>query len=305
VVSWLSNIAFIIAQIAVIFPTRSTARGLIYAMVIILISEYLQLFFWLQTTQVGRFISAMVTIINKDIKGFMVVLVVIHLAFTACFHILMAKTKTVERWPAISWIIYELSVGTGEFFKEEMASILKESEDGYLKTLIYLTYIAYISLMLLVIMNLVIAVMSETTDNISLEMKSREKLLKLSSISLIARRLSAARVLTCNLCLCKQNYTIGGETGEEVKLFGLNNMNHSKDLKEYYNKMYYFCALEEESIEIEKDGKALREEKSKEDEMLEILRSMKSDKDRKAPMEDGRLEMLQSINEKIDTIRVE
>merc|ERR1719233_2296540 len=86
--------------------------------------------------------------------------------------------------------------------------------DPYRRTLAYLTYVAYITLMLVVIMNLLIAVMSETTDTLSSEMVSREKRLKLSSISLIARRIHTIRIFAC--CCIKRINTIGGERNLEI-----------------------------------------------------------------------------------------
>jgi len=276
-----SNITFIIAQSFVFDSTRTKNRCLIYLMIFILLIEYLQLFLWLQTnSHVGRFISAMVHILNKDVVGFMVVILVMLLAFSACFMVLMENQYNMEQWSAMFWIVYELSAGTGEFFKDKMDSIFLENDgskndniDPYLKFIIFLTYVAYITFMLVVVLNLLIAVMSETTGKISSEMQFREKRLKLSSISIITRRLKALSVITRKKC---EINTIGGMTVSEFKL--RKHEHFSPALKEYYEKLYYCCALEEESIEIDKDGKVETknvEQKLKEDERSLMARNSK------------------------------
>lgn len=66
-------------------------------MVAILVIEYLQLLLWLQTSRlVGRFIAAMVTIIYKDVKGFLIVFLVILIAFVASFVITMEYEEDVN-----------------------------------------------------------------------------------------------------------------------------------------------------------------------------------------------------------------
>jgi len=244
-------------------------------MVFIILMEYLQLFLWLQAnTEVGRFIAAMVMIISKDVKAFMVILVVIIMAFSACFIILLSESKFNFQgsWISLSWMIFELTLGTGEFFTDELSDVLVDSFDGWRRTLITIIFALYIWLMLVVMMNLLIAVMSKTTHTISTEMPFREKRLKLSSVSLIARRLRLWQFLLCccrktaktselRKCFCKM--TAGGEQGEEVGLPDLQKVNG--DLQEYYNGIYYLCTLEKE-IEVEK---------SKEDKMYEILLLMK------------------------------
>jgi len=201
-----SNVAFCVAQLLVLKHTNSTARAIIYLMVPILLIEYLQLLLWLQTNkQVGRFIAAMVTILSKDVMGFMVVLIVIIFAFAACFIVLLERSKTRGWWAYLCWMMYELTVGTGEFFQEEIEAIVGVEEeetatldvDKYRRTLILIMYALYLWLMVVVIMNLLIAVMSQTTEAMRAEMPFRERQLKLSSVSLVARKLRAHHKLLC------------------------------------------------------------------------------------------------------------
>merc|ERR1719233_853119 len=55
----------------------------------------------------------------------------------------------------------------------------------------YVLYIIYISITLVILMNLLIAVMSETAISLAKQMHNRELSLKLSSVSLVSRRLRA------------------------------------------------------------------------------------------------------------------
>jgi len=208
-----SNVAFCVAQLLVLWDSKGTARAFTYLMAPILLIEYLQLLLWLQTNrQVGRFIAAMVTILSKDVMGFMVVLLVIILAYAACFIVLLERSKTEEKWAYLCWMIYELTAGTGEFFKEELDIIVeidddssdeggRNSIDKYRRTLILITYASYLFLMVVVIMNLLIAVMSQTTESMRAEMPFREKQLKLSSVSLVGRKLRAHHKI---LCICRK-----------------------------------------------------------------------------------------------------
>jgi len=299
-ISWLSNIGIMLAQICGIHDSETSARILLWVMVVILVIEYLMLFLWLQTFKlVGRFIAAMVTIIYKDVKGFLIVFMVILTAFVACFIIIMEHGgknlwgKIIE----IFWLIYELSVGTGEFFAEEIGDYWTDA-DVYLRTLVYVTYMLYLTLMLVLIMNLLIAVMSGTVDLLSSDMNARQMSLKLSSISLISRKLRALSFLTCNWFSSAR--IIAGQPGEDMKLeiredahkrirtmqeslkseFRLKLLesaaNKQHELKDYYDSMYYQFNLEKEPFgEDGKQKKIKVEEKTKEEETLEIMQMIK------------------------------
>jgi len=297
-ISWLSNIGIMLAQICGIHESETSARILLWVMVVILVIEYLRLFLWLQTFKlVGRFIAAMVTIIYKDVKGFLIVFMVILTAFVACFIIIVEHDGT-NLWGKIMqifWFIYELSVGTGEFLAEEMGDF--KDTDVYLRTLVYVTYMLYLTLMLVLIMNLLIAVMSGTVDLLSSDMNARQMSLKLSSISLISRKLRALSFLTCNWFSSAR--IIAGQPGEgmklqiredahkrirtmqeslksEFRLKLLESGNKQHELKDYYDSMYYQFNLEKEPFG--KDGKQKKikiEEKTKEEETLEIMQMIK------------------------------
>merc|ERR1719317_562951 len=98
-ISYLSNIGFIIAQVSFIFSGIVAARVLLITMIFIIICEYAQLFLWLQTwNQVGRFISAFVNILQKDLIGFAVVFLTVQLVFCICFILLSEEDNVSHNW---------------------------------------------------------------------------------------------------------------------------------------------------------------------------------------------------------------
>jgi len=293
--SWLSNVGFIVAQVMALMETQSAARGLLIMMILILICEYVQLFLWFQTyDQVGRFISSVVNILYKDVFGFGVVFLIILLSFTACFLLLGEAAEVNYKWLTVFYIIYELSVGTGEWFKDTVDDMTSEDldMDNFRKALLFIVYMIYITAVLVILMNLLIAVMSETAISLAKHMKTRELSLKLSSVSLVSRRVRAAVDVAQFFCRCIfsdkcNDYCIGGQSGVDMKILeGRLNINEdvARKIKEsiyaeipavseqsitrassetgseitlenYYNRMHYWTILEHEAMDIDKDGK--------------------------------------------------
>merc|ERR1719317_94839 len=87
--------------------------------------------------------------------------------------------------------------------------------------MIYILYGIYIAVVLVILLNLLIAVMSETAISLSKQMENRARSLKLSSVSIVSRRLRAIQDIERYLCRRSENvsnYTIGGRTGEELNI---------------------------------------------------------------------------------------
>jgi len=295
-VSLMSNLGFIVAQGAAICGGIYAARILLISIIIIMICEYLMLFLWLQTNQkVGRFLLTVVIILERDIFGFAVVFVIVQLVFTICFLVLAKEHDGMHKWFRAYFIWYELSIGSGEWFKEKVDDIeylTEEDEDedidSYRRILLYITYMLYISITLVVLMNLLIAIMSETASNLTKQMALWGNNIKLSSVSLISRRLRATSStwrffgLRC-FCLSdqKQTLTFGGQTGKQTKIiegrlkirkdimryvrlstwiFGAERDMGPIDLVDYFNKMRYWTVLEHEALNIKRDGRKTKTE---------------------------------------------
>jgi len=310
-ISYLSNTGFIIAQVAFLLNGISAARVLLISMIFIMICEYAQLFLWLQTwSQVGRFISAFVNILRKDLIGFAIVFLIVQLVFSICF-LLLSEEDNVHNWWIAFFIFYELSIGTGEWFKENLDAIEKfvvyndsvvcdpnyddtvDNDflpiDPYRKAYLYFIYMIHICINLVILMNLLIAVMSETASSFAKELRRLEQSLKLSAVSLVSRRLRTYTSIAKIVFRCKSfsdkcdDYTIGFATAEDSKLFAgrfpicddtlfkvrqksleiFPQINSDRlSTKEYFNKMRWWTVLEHEPMEYGGDTKKSSEQKS-------------------------------------------
>jgi len=225
IINWLSNGWFIIGQTAAIFPGIWAARVVLMSIIFIFIFEYAQLLLWCQThKKVGRFLSSVVNILNRDIIGFAVVFVTVQVAFAFCFLLLEEVDVVGQRWARAFFIFYELSVGTGEWYKARLDELEIEyvGMDPFRKALLYLGYIIYISITLVILMNLLIAVMTETASSMTSQMRFRNLNLKLSSVALVSRRLRAAGTVAgffgIGCCCSLDRYTVGGETGKTIQI---------------------------------------------------------------------------------------
>jgi len=196
------------------------------SIIFIFIFEYAQLLLWCQThKKVGRFLSSVVNILSRDITGFAVVFVTVQVAFAFCFLLLEEVDDVSQRWSMAFFIFYELSVGTGEWYKARVDELEENvGMDPFRKALLYLGYIIYISITLVILMNLLIAVMTETASSLRSQMRFRNTYLKLSSVALVSRRLRAAGTVAgwfgLGRCCFHDRYTVGGETGKSIQILG-------------------------------------------------------------------------------------
>jgi len=291
----ISDICFVVAQGAAISGGIVAARALLISMIFVMICEYVLLFLWLQTTRkVSRFLITVVNILRRDIIGFAIMFVVVQVVFSFCFLLLAEEEDVSQKWWRAFFIWYELSVGTGEWFKDELDDMTDvddmAEDDGNMmdsgrKALLYLTYLIYISITIVILINLLIAVMSETASSLRKQMAGWERIVKLSSVSMLSRRwranVSIARALGIR-CSCfmekSRTCTIGGKTGEETKIFdGRRNMreNESRQLQrdislhfgqeesemtvaEHFSNMRYWTVLEHEPIDTDKGRKFMK-----------------------------------------------
>jgi len=298
VIGYLSNICFIIAQGAAFFSGIHAARFLLISMIFIMFCEYVQLLLWLQTwSQVGRFISAVWNILQKDFIGFAIVFLIEQLVFCICFLLLAEEDDADHHWWRTFFIFYELSVGTGEWFKDKFDSIetLVESDsfvwdpdytadDDFLemdpcrKALLYIMYMIHICITLVILMNLLIAIMSETATSVAKEMHKLEKSLKLSSISLVSRRLRALTTVAHffgfrRMWFGHADNTIAGATVKDYDLFEGRlaikektaseiqkrikkeyHIDHSFQMKDYFDNMRWWTVFEHERTDQGEDS---------------------------------------------------
>merc|ERR1719419_653886 len=286
-ISWVSNICFCVAQGAALIRGKMSARALLISMIFIMICEYVLLFLWLQAhRKIGRFLLSVVIILETDIFGFVVVFMIVQLVFTICFLFLSDEGDIIHNWSRAFFLWFELSVGSGEWFKEKLDTIEEYGEvdfiDPYRRALLYFTYLLYISITLVIFMNLLIAIMSETAFTLTKQMELLGNL-KLSSVSLISRRFRAwssishfFRSRTFCSSETSQTVAIGGRTEESTKIiFGRLKINKVKSstvrnctnffepvqyykkevsLYDYFSQMRYWTVVEHEALNIDKNG---------------------------------------------------
>jgi len=95
-------------------------------------------------------------------------------------------------------MIFELGVGTGEFYFQEYDKHIHEEKEGgvgeYKRYFTFILFGLYILIMVLVMLNLLIAVMSETAINMLGEtFDLRQRMMGASSIMMVERRLVTIR----------------------------------------------------------------------------------------------------------------
>jgi len=165
------------------------------------------------------------------------------------------------------------------------------------KALLYIMYMIHICITLVILMNLLIAIMSETATSVAKEMHRLEQSIKLSSISLVSRRL---RALTRVAHFCRfrcmwfghADHTIGGRTVKDYDLFEgrlvikeetarkiqertkeVYYIDRSIPMKEYYDKMRWQTVLEYEPTDQGEDSLRLRTVLSKSSFFVEEFKS--------------------------------
>jgi len=148
-------------------------------------------------------------------------------------------------------------------------------------------YTLYIAITVVVFMNLLIAVMSETAVSVAKDMKLWEENLKLSSVSLVSRRLRAVIAIVRffgirRICCCRINdsFTIGGQTGTDADIIKgrlklptesdtvEHNSEEDCDITSYYADMRYSFVLEHEELDVDRNGIKIQKPKPRPD--LEI-----------------------------------
>jgi len=296
-ISLISDICFVVAQGAAMSDGILAARALLIAMIFIMICEYVLLFLWLQTNRkVSRFLVSIVNILGRDIVGFAAVFLIVQVVFSICFLLLAEKEDESHKMWRSFFIFYELTVGTGEFFKDALDEMAVDNDDvdnddgntmdSCRMALLLITYLLYISITLVILINLLIAVMTETTSSLTKQMKGWERNVKLSSVSMLSRRWlagsSIARSLgiRCSWFIEKiQNYTIGGKTGTRIKILEgrikireweslslqetlsvyMTPEESEITLTDYYSNMRYWTVLEHEAMDICEDAKLTKQ----------------------------------------------
>lgn len=164
--------------------------------------------------------------------------------------------------------------------------------DPYRRLLLYVVYAIYIAITVVVFMNLLIAVMSETSVSVAKDMKWWEQNLKLSSVSQVSRRLRAVigiiRFFGIRRICCfriNDSFTIGGQTGTDADIVEgrlklpssesnpVEQNSKESDIKGYYADMRYSFVLEHEGLDVDRNGIKLLKPNLRHGQEIEIVSS--------------------------------
>jgi len=192
--------------------SRRNARSFAFLLILTLLFEWVQIFMYMQNIQmISRFVASIVAMLINDVMGFICVLVVILLAFSCAVSIVLGS-----EWNNAIFPVFELGVGSGDFFSDFRDENLDDELDPYKRYYTYFLFIAYVVIMILLMLNLLIAVMSETAINMLGEtFEYRQRIMRASTIMLVERRRMTLRYYIDKflyLFSCEK-YSTGQETG--------------------------------------------------------------------------------------------
>merc|ERR1719319_337660 len=159
-------------------------------LLLLLICEWLLLFMYTQHFPgIARFIASLVTMVANDITGFVVVYGIILIGFASVFVVL-----SNGEWGNLIYAVLEITKGTGEFYFDDDAVFNPGNGIGFAKWITYGFYALYMITMILVMLNLLIAVMSETAMSIlSDTFENRKRLMGCSAVLMMERRVTVVQ----------------------------------------------------------------------------------------------------------------
>jgi len=152
--------------------------------------EWVQIFMYLQNIHmISRFVASTVAMLLNDIIGFMGVLAVILLSFSCALSLVWDVP-----WLSVMFPVFELGIGNGDFFMDFKDENIDDELDEWKKYLTYFLFIGWILIMIMLMLNLLIAVMSETAINMLGEtFEYRQRIMGASTILMVERRLITLR----------------------------------------------------------------------------------------------------------------
>lgn len=145
----------------------------------------------------GRLVVTISKILAKDVTKFGLVFLIILCAFSSALALLTTDSEE-GTWLDSMFIMFEISFGMGDFFGDEM---IDPFELFLAKTL----YVLYLTLSVALLFNLLIAIMTETTEEVRQQAKEQWLLQWASTVLLLERRVPK--------CLYKRTGNPGSEFG--------------------------------------------------------------------------------------------
>jgi len=185
-ITWCGNISSVlcIVHVAALPKHTRNIRGLMVSM---MLCEWLEILMFFQAFEsLGRLVVTISKILAKDVSKFLFVYGVILFAFSSSLSFLTLHSdensgQEEHNWLDSMFIMFEISLGMGSFFGEDMS----DPFDIVLSQIIYVIFLLFSVVLLL---NLLIAIMMETTEEVRQQAKEQWLLQWASTVLLIERR---------------------------------------------------------------------------------------------------------------------
>ena len=219
IIEWFSNILSLLSVIIIFIinlkkeeeekkKVFDILRGLF---VFIMLCEWLENLMFLQSFKsTGRLVVTISKILTKDVTRFVFIYIIILCSFSSSLSLLTMKNNDQNNyyyhWTHSMFIMFEISLGMGTFFGKNITN----SFDILLTQILY---IIFLLLSVVLLFNLLIAIMTETTEEVRQQANEQWLLQWASTVLLIERRVPK--------CIYKR-------TGNPGIKFGFNQNNQSK-----------------------------------------------------------------------------
>ena len=234
--AWFANVNSLVG-VCLLLARPAHIRLIRALMVFLMLCEWLHTLMFLQAFQsTGRLVVTISKILAKDVTRFVFIYLIILCAFSSSLALLSMGTDDDDEdededtdWIGSMFIMFEISLGMGSFFGKNMT-------DPFDVALSQLLYVIFLLLSVVLLFNLLIAIMTETTEEVRQQATEQWLLQWASTVLLIERRVPK--------CLYKRTGNPGSKFG-----FTRKNMTQQFFITFTQTKTYNDAHEQEESFE--------------------------------------------------------
>jgi len=205
--AWLANVNSLVGVCLVL--SNVNVRVIRAMMVFLMLCEWLHTLMFLQAFQsTGRLVVTISKILAKDVTRFVFIYLIILCAFSSSLALLSMDEYDNEieehgdgentNWIESMFIMFEISLGMGSFFGKDLT-------DPFDVALSQLLYVVFLLLSVVLLLNMLIAIMTETTEEVRAQATEQWLLQWASTVLLIERRVPK--------CLYKRTGNPGAKFG--------------------------------------------------------------------------------------------
>lgn len=202
-IAWCANISSLFAIVCIfILPQYDGIHHLLRGlMAFMLLCEWLHTLMFLQAfMSTGRLVVTISKILSKDVSRFVFIYGIILCAFSSSLSLITTPMENDSNWTHSMFILFELSLGMGNsnYFGKDISNPFKLA-------LTQILYTIFLLLSVVLLFNLLIAIMTETTEEVRQQATEQYMLQWASTVLLIERRVPK--------CLYKRTGTQGIKFG--------------------------------------------------------------------------------------------